>query len=75
MGRQNAAALEVDRNPSEATFSTVFSTFFSTVVSDVLSGMVDHDVGMDACANFCDSGLKLSASFSGPTNDAIRCLA
>ena len=53
VGRQNAAALEFDPNPSEAAFSTV--------VSDVISGMVDQDV----CANFCDSGLKLSVAVTG----------
>ena len=35
------------------------------VVSDVISGTVDHDVGVDVCANFGDSRLKRSeASFS-----------
>ena len=35
------------------------------IVSDVISVMVNQDVGMDACANFGDSMLKLSeASFS-----------
>ena len=70
-------ALEFHTNPSEAAFSTVFRcSFRPEVVSDVISGMVDQDAGMDVCANFGDSRLKLSqASFSGTTNDAIRCLA
>ena len=29
------------------------------VVSDVISDMTDQDAGMDVCANFCDSRLKL----------------
>ena len=50
--------------PSEAAFSTVFLLWLPTV-SDVISGVVDQDVGVDVCANFRDSYLKLSeASFS-----------
>ena len=61
VGRQNAAALEFDPKPSEAAFSTVFRcSFRAEVVSDVISGMVDQNVGMDICANFGDSRLKLS---------------
>ena len=47
-------------------FSTVFfrCSFQPEVVSDVISGLVNHDVGMDICANFDDSRLKPSeASF------------
>ena len=34
--------------------------FQPEVVSGVISSIVDQDVGMDVCANFGDSSLKLS---------------
>ena len=55
----------------EAVVCSIFYHFLNfdncqpEVVSDVISGMVDHDVGMDVCANFGNSRLKLSeAPFS-----------
>ena len=42
------------------------------VVSGVKSGMADYDAGMDVCANFGDSMLKLSeASFSAVFRTSI----
>ena len=42
------------------------------VFSDVISGTVDQDFGMDVCANFGDSRLKLSeASFSAVFRTSI----
>ena len=42
------------------------------VVSDVISCMADHDVGVDVCANFGDSGFKPSeASFSALLRTSI----
>ena len=36
-----------------------FDNCHPEVVGDIISGMVDQDVGMDVCANFADSGLRL----------------
>ena len=61
MGRQSATALEFDPTPSEAAFQLFFHCSFRLeVVSDIISGMADQDVGMDICANFGNSRLKLS---------------
>ena len=59
---------EIYSREAVAAFSTVFLNFDNCqqpeAVSDVIAGMVDQDVGMDDCANFGDSRLKLSeASF------------
>ena len=64
---------------SEAVGCGIFASFLNydncqpQVVSDVISGMVDRDVGLDVCANFGDSRLKLSAaSFSASNVDNFR---
>ena len=56
---------KLHQKPSDAAFSTVIfrDNFPPEAVSDVISGMAVQDVGMDECANFGDSRLKLSAGF------------
>ena len=56
---------------SESVGFVIFARFWNfnnrqlEVVSDVISSTAYQDVGMDVCASFGDSGLKLSeASFS-----------
>ena len=64
---QNAAPLEYDTKPCEASFSNVFfrCSFQPEVVSDVISGMIVQDVGVHVRANFDVFRLKPSeASYS-----------
>ena len=46
---------------SETVGCGIFDSFLITsiTVSDVVSGMANQDVGLDVCANFGDSRLKL----------------
>ena len=63
---------------SEAVECGIFDRFLNfdncqpEVVRDVISGMVDQDLGMDVCASFGGSRLKLSeASFSSVFRTSI----
>ena len=49
-----------------------FDNYQPEVVSDIISGTVNRDVGIDVCADFGDSRLKLSeASFSATFRTSI----